>query len=169
MSDEQVSTTPSPADFRVSITSTFEIAAAHHLPHHQGKCKRHHGHNYRLVFTRYGWPKPAPQAFILDEQGQAIHYSDEGMVMDFGDLDEQIKRVLARLDHHTLNDLPGLENPTAEHLALWLLQQLPLVDRVEVWETGRHSAVAERDERFRALSDAEQAALRLQLGSGTHR
>lgn len=116
---------------RLGITSTFEIAAAHMLPYHQGKCHRLHGHNYRLEFTYYG----------LAQGGTG---SSAGMIADFGDVDADIKGVLARLDHYTLNDLPGLENPTAEHFALWLLEQLPGVDRVVVWETGRHCAHAER-------------------------
>ena len=137
---------------RLSITSTFEIAAAHQLPYHQGKCKRLHGHNYRLEFTRYGEVKSlqtlavsgiAPTAAELAAAPQQD--SDTGMVMDFGDFDGAIKGVLERLDHYCLNDLPGLENPTAEHLALWLLEQLPLVHRVVVWETGRHNATAERE------------------------
>ena len=126
---------------RLGITSTFEIAAAHHLPHHAGKCHRLHGHNYRLEFTRYGQPKPDTWHMEGDTR---IWDSDVGMVADFGDFDAAIKAVLDRLDHYTLNDLPGLENPTAEHLALWLLKQLPSVDRVVVWETGRHCATAER-------------------------
>lgn len=134
---------------RVSITSTFEIAAAHQLPYHRGKCKRLHGHNYRLEFTRYGQPKPLQTTACLTGQGVALPLQDgdTGMVMDFGDFDGAIKAVLGlvdddRLDHRSLNEF--LPNPTAEHLAAWLLEQLPLVDRVVVWETGRHCATAER-------------------------
>ncbi len=119
---------------RLSITSTFEIAAGHHLPYHQGKCHRPHGHNYRLEFTRYGEPQEGtgPRA---------------GMVEDFADFDGAIKAVLGLidddgLDHRSLNDF--LPNPTAELLALWLLEKLSGVDKVVVWETGRHCATAER-------------------------
>jgi 6-pyruvoyltetrahydropterin/6-carboxytetrahydropterin synthase len=140
---------------RLSITSTFEIAAAHELPYHQGKCKRPHGHNYRLEFTRYGEIK-RPRLVQVDAitRGGAVvetnlvpadqQDSDTGMIEDFGNFDGVIKDVLSQLDHYRLNDLPGLGNPTAEHLALWLLEQLPGVDKVVVWETGRHCATAER-------------------------
>jgi len=47
--------------------------------------------------------------------------------------------VLARLDHHTLNEIDGLENPTAENIAVWITHQiqthLPLLTSVRVYET----------------------------------
>jgi len=64
------------------------------------------------------------------------------MVIDFGRLD-----VVAReLDHRTLNDVPGLENPTSELLAAWIVRRLR-ADGIEaldvtVRETERSEAVA---------------------------
>ena len=54
-----------------------------------------------------------------------------------------IKAVFApiydRLDHHYLNDIPGLDNPTSENLAIWIWDQLkpalPLLGAVVVHET----------------------------------
>ena len=44
-----------------------------------------------------------------------------------------------RLDHHYLNEVPGMENPTSEVLAGWLLGRLvgplPLLRAVTVAET----------------------------------
>ena len=82
---------------RLGITSTFEIAAAHHLPHHAGKCHRLHGHNYRLEFTRYGQPKPDTWHMEGDTR---IWDSDVGMVADFGDFDAAIKAVLSHCTIH---------------------------------------------------------------------
>jgi 6-pyruvoyltetrahydropterin/6-carboxytetrahydropterin synthase len=44
-----------------------------------------------------------------------------------------------QLDHHYLNDVPGLENPTSENLAHWIWQRLkpdlPELAEVEIKET----------------------------------
>ncbi len=49
------------------------------------------------------------------------------------------------MDHHCLNEIPGLENPTAEVLAAWihgrLLPVLPLLTDVMVKETPTTEAV----------------------------
>jgi 6-pyruvoyltetrahydropterin/6-carboxytetrahydropterin synthase len=49
------------------------------------------------------------------------------------------------LDHRCLNDLPGLENPTAEILAAWLFDRLcpalPQIVEVTVCETPRTAAI----------------------------
>lgn len=91
--------------------ATFE--AAHFLPlvapgH---KCASMHGHSYVI------------------EVGVVGELTDQGWVMDFGDISTALKQVLGRLDHRTLNDVEGLENPTSEVLAQWihefLAQRLP--------------------------------------------
>jgi 6-pyruvoyltetrahydropterin/6-carboxytetrahydropterin synthase len=62
-----------------------------------------------------------------------------GWVMDFADLKTVVKPVIARLDHYFLNDIPGLENPTSEVIAVWLWQQikpvLPELSSIVVKET----------------------------------
>ena len=62
-----------------------------------------------------------------------------GWVMDFGELVQAVEPVLRELDHRTLNDVPGLENPTSELLAkfLWdrLTPALPGLSAVTVWES----------------------------------
>ncbi|HEY9195975.1 MAG TPA: 6-carboxytetrahydropterin synthase, partial [Mucilaginibacter sp.] len=63
----------------------------------------------------------------------------EGWVVDFGDLKAVVKQATAQLDHALLNDIAGLENPTAENVARWLWQQikpgLPGLSRIELKET----------------------------------
>ena len=48
-------------------------------------------------------------------------------------------RCTTCLDHHYLNEIAGLENPTSEVLARWIWERLtpvlPLLDRVVVRET----------------------------------
>jgi 6-pyruvoyltetrahydropterin/6-carboxytetrahydropterin synthase len=54
-----------------------------------------------------------------------------------------------QLDHHYLNDIEGLENPTSEMLARWiwqrLLPRLPGLDKVVVHETCTSGASCSRD------------------------
>lgn len=62
-----------------------------------------------------------------------------GWILDFAQIDEAIRPLRERLDHYTLNDIEGLENPTSELLAAWILERLTLprgeVRAVEVHET----------------------------------
>ena len=62
-----------------------------------------------------------------------------GWVMDFADLKQAVMPVFEQLDHRYLNDIPGLENPTAEHIAGWIWQRLkpalPQLCRVVINET----------------------------------
>lgn len=62
------------------ITRHYRFEAAHRLPHHAGKCRRLHGHSYEVVVELDGEPRPVDGA------------SDEGMVLDFGDLDAAARR-----------------------------------------------------------------------------
>lgn len=114
----------------MQITKEFTFDAAHHLPNvpagHQ--CARMHGHTYRIEIELTGPNDP-----------------EMGWVRDFADvkvawrpLDKEV------FDHRVLNDT--LENPTAENLALFifdsLLDALPELSRVTVWETPTSSATA---------------------------
>ena len=58
---------------------------------------------------------------------------------DSPDIKAAFKPLYERLDHHYLNDIPGLENPTSEVLARWIWQQLkpllPELSQVRVHET----------------------------------
>jgi len=114
----------------MEIFKEFTFDSAHYLPHvpDDHKCKRMHGHTYRVRI----WVKGA-----LD--------SRLGWVMDFGDIKSAWKPLEKRLDHYILNDIPGLENPTAEHIAMYiwdqLKPQLPLLDRIELFETPTSAVV----------------------------
>ena len=49
------------------------------------------------------------------------------------------KPLWAKLDHYYLNDIPGLENPTSEIIAVWIWKRLkprlPLLTEIVVAET----------------------------------
>lgn len=113
---------------RVGAIYTFE--AAHHLPHVPDghKCKRVHGHNYKVEVML--------SSPTLDERG---------FVVDFAELDAAMQPLIDKLDHTLLNDTEGLENPTAEIIALWFRDRLQDVLRgfrplIRVWETDRYFA-----------------------------
>lgn len=108
----------------VEIFREFNFEAAHRLPNvpEGHKCARLHGHSYRFSVHVAGPVEP-----------------DLGWVMDFGDLKSAVRPLLDQLDHHYLNEIEGLENPTSEVLAQWLWVRinpvLPNLKAVTVRET----------------------------------
>lgn len=94
----------------LEVCKTFTFDAHHKLPFHNGKCRRDHGHTYTVHMC---WLGPVQD---VDERK-----SSSGMVVDFGMISEQWKKVSDEfLDHHSLNDV--ISYPTAENLCLWLVQ-----------------------------------------------
>jgi 6-pyruvoyltetrahydropterin/6-carboxytetrahydropterin synthase len=116
-----IRTPPTPV---MDIFKVFTFEAAHRLPNVPDghKCARLHGHSFRVELHVSG---------PLDPQ--------LGWVMDFADIKAVFKPIYDQLDHHYLNDIPGLENPTSERIAEWiwdqLKPQLPLLSQVVVHET----------------------------------
>ena len=108
----------------MEIYKEFTFEAAHRLPNVPAghKCARLHGHSFRVRVTVDG-PVGA----------------DSGWVLDFAELKAAWRPVHEVLDHHYLNDVPGLENPTSERVAEWiwarLAPTLPRLAAVEVRET----------------------------------
>ena len=70
-----------------------------------------------------------------------------GWFMDFADLKAAFKPSYDRLDHHYLNEVEGLENPTSENLARWIWENvapaLPGLCKVVVRETCTSGCVYE--------------------------
>jgi 6-pyruvoyltetrahydropterin/6-carboxytetrahydropterin synthase len=62
-----------------------------------------------------------------------------GWVMDFSEIKTAFQPLYDQLDHHYLNDIEGLHNPTSENLAIWIWQRLkptlPQLATVVVHET----------------------------------
>jgi 6-pyruvoyltetrahydropterin/6-carboxytetrahydropterin synthase len=112
------------------ITKAFNFDAAHHLPHVPAghKCGRPHGHSYRVILGLEGPLHP-----------------ELGWVQDYGEVKEAFAPLLERFDHHDLNEIPGLENPTAEMLAIYIYEELkpvlPLLADVTVCESPTAEAV----------------------------
>ncbi|AYA42269.1 6-carboxytetrahydropterin synthase QueD [Xenorhabdus nematophila] len=93
----------------ITIFKDFQFEAAHHLPHvpEGHKCGRLHGHSFMVRLEITGELDPL-----------------SGWIMDFADVKAAFKPIWERLDHHYLNEIPGLENPTSEVLAKWIWKQL---------------------------------------------
>ncbi len=93
----------------MDIFKLFTIEAAHRLPNVPDghKCARLHGHSFKVEVHVRGEPDPK-----------------YGWIMDFADIKAAFAALYEQLDHRYLNDIPGLDNPTSEHLALWIWGEL---------------------------------------------
>jgi len=106
------------------IHTTFQFEAAHRLPNvaPEHKCFRLHGHSFRAT------------VWVRGDIG-----ADSGWVMDFADVKAAFAPLHDQLDHHYLNEVDGLENPTSEVVAMWIWDRLaptlPGLGRVDVDET----------------------------------
>jgi 6-pyruvoyltetrahydropterin/6-carboxytetrahydropterin synthase len=119
----------------MQIRRLFRFEAAHVLPFHSGKCSRMHGHSYRLEVAVRG---------PVRSEGSA-----RGMIEDFDTIRRIVREtVIDPIDHQTLNDF--IENPTAEHIVLWIWKRLDGVlaglDELVLWETSNSSAVLKRSD-----------------------
>ncbi len=109
---------------RVELAKTFFFEAAHHLPYvpPDHKCRRLHGHSYRVEIVVRG---------DVDRE--------LGWLMDFDQIRQAFEPIRLQLDHYYLNEIPGLENPTSEILARWIWERLaptlPCLYRVSIAET----------------------------------
>ena len=108
----------------MEIFEEYSFEAAHRLPNTPPghKCQRLHGHSFRIELHVRG----------------AVE-ADTGWVMDFGDIKQAFQPLHDQLDHHYLNEIEGLANPTSENLARWiwcrLRKSLPFLCKVVVRET----------------------------------
>ncbi|MCK9481695.1 MAG: 6-carboxytetrahydropterin synthase QueD [Bacteroidia bacterium] len=116
----------------MEIYKEFDFEAAHFLPNvpEGHKCKNIHGHSYRFTI------------FLKGDVN-----AETGWIMDFAILKSIVNPIVKQLDHQTLNNIMGLENPTVENLSIWLWDtlkpQLPLLSRIIVKETASSGCVYE--------------------------
>ena len=123
--------------FEVSVEQTF--AAGHALRNYKGACENVHGHNFKVQVTIEG-----------------DRLDDTGMLVDFLDVKQSMRDVIARLDHVFLNDISpfDVKNPSAENIAEYFYEELasrlesnpvPVqIREVRVWETEIQSAAYRR-------------------------
>lgn len=108
----------------IQLSKSFRFEAAHSLPTFpEGhKCRRLHGHS-----------------FVVEVVVEGDVDAAKGYLIDYGDVKAATEPIRARLDHCHLNEIEGLENPTAEMLAAWIWERLkpklPMLSEVIVHET----------------------------------
>ena len=117
----------------MEITTKLEFDAGHRIPHHKSSCKNLHGHRYAIEVTIKG-------EIVTDKLN-----SDFGMVMDFKDAKELIKKTIVEEWDHSfivykddavvLKFLQSLNDhktvvfplvPTAENMALVAMDKLKI-------------------------------------------
>ena len=112
----------------VELVKEYRFEAAHSLPRvpEGHKCRRVHGHSYKVELAVTG---------PVDEK--------TGWLIDFGVIDDAWAELFTRVDHHNLNDVPGLENSTCENIAVYVWREvrrtIPQLSAVTVWETSDSS------------------------------
>jgi 6-pyruvoyltetrahydropterin/6-carboxytetrahydropterin synthase len=113
--------------FSIKVEGNF--SSAHNLRGYKGKCEELHGHNWRV------------------EVEIASNKLDKtGMVLDFKVLRMKLDKILEKLDHKHLNNIPYFKkvNPSSEHLAKYIYQSLKSkisgIKSVTVWENNTSSA-----------------------------
>lgn len=112
--------------YEVTVRQHFD--AAHCLRGYGGRCERLHGHRFEVAVTLAG-----------------DRLNEIGILYDFTELKAQLKELLARLDHYSLNEVPPFDsqNPSSENIARFVFQELKarlagaseLLARVQVWES----------------------------------
>lgn len=108
----------------MEIFKEFTIEAAHRLPNvpEGHKCSRLHGHSFKIEIYVSG---------KVEE--------NTGWIIDFAEIKQAFQPLFEQLDHHYLNEIKGLENPTSENLACWiwanLIKSLPRLSKIIVRET----------------------------------
>lgn len=122
------------------LTVIVEFEAAHRIVDYPGKCDRLHGHNWIVEVT------------VAGEKVNAL-----GMLIDFKDLKREVNRTIERLDHVYLNELDAFqeENPTAEHIAKYIFEQVGKstllggeikIKSVKVWESPKSAVMYSKGE-----------------------
>lgn len=123
---------------KISVTKIFTFDSAHNLMNYEGKCKRLHGHTYKLEVTVKGYP------------------DYRGLVIDFGDLKLIVnEEIVEKLDHQYLNDVLDF-NTTCENMVVWMFGRLEpklssdryCLEKIRLWETPTSFADIERNDYF---------------------
>lgn len=105
----------------VELSKSFVFEAAHTLDRRieAASSRRIHGHSYRAIVTLTGDPDPTT-----------------GMLLDLGFFAAELERARRLLDHHLLDDVPGLGPATLENLGRYVFDALkpalPHVARVTI-------------------------------------
>jgi 6-pyruvoyltetrahydropterin/6-carboxytetrahydropterin synthase len=113
--------------FELKVVTHF--AAAHQLKMVAKKCENLHGHNWKI------------EVCVAGEK-----LNDAGVVVDFGEIKQQIAAITSTLDHKFLNDIDAFHDgnpPSSENIAKYIGDELQQrlsdsdihVARVTAWES----------------------------------
>lgn len=94
---------------KYELSQRFVFEAAHTLRRKIDAVgsRRIHGHTYHAEVCISGMPDP-----------------ESGMTLDLGFLRLEIEKVRLQLDHHFLDEVPGIDPATLENLCAFILRQL---------------------------------------------
>jgi 6-pyruvoyltetrahydropterin/6-carboxytetrahydropterin synthase len=114
-----------------SVTKIVKFDAAHALPGYPGECANLHGHTWKVEIE------------VALADNSSYNPDKDQMLIDFSDLKTIIKQsFLDMVDHNHLNDIEGLEYPSAENITLWIKRRLynafpgiVQLARIRVWES----------------------------------
>jgi|GEM_PF-568501 6-pyruvoyltetrahydropterin/6-carboxytetrahydropterin synthase len=120
----------------------FFLSAAHFLPNVEEthKCRRLHGHRFRIKF----------EIELLEETNSLSQLARfHGLV----------RELLQPYQRRLLNEISGLENPTAENLAACLFnrgEEMKMgMEGVEVWETSYSGCGYKGEDHYQGYKDFE--------------
>ena len=112
--------------YELKVVTRF--AAAHRLKMVGAKCETLHAHYWKI------------EVFL---EGQRL--DDAGVLLDFGDIKDCLKQIIAKLDHQFLNELDIFRDrqPSSERIAAYIATTLQehianpavRVSRVNAWES----------------------------------
>lgn len=113
--------------FELKVVTHF--AAAHQLKMVAKKCENLHGHNWKI------------EVCVAGENLNAA-----GVLVDFGELKQNVSEIMTRLDHNFLNELDYFDDhtpPSSENIALYIANSLQTmlknpevrVTSVTAWES----------------------------------
>ena len=105
-----------------------QVAAAHQLREFQGKCEQLHGQNWKI------------EVYVTGDT-----LGEDGLLIDFGLIKKDTKKVLGELDHKFLNELEPFkkENPSSENIARYIYESIShtlnndaiRISKVSAWES----------------------------------
>ena len=91
------------------IYKKYFFDAAHFMPNFEKthKYSKVHGHSYEMIIKISGNPD-----------------KKNNWIINYDEIDNIIIPIVNQLDHRTLNEISGLENPTAENIAKWFWKKI---------------------------------------------
>lgn len=118
--------------FELKVVTHF--AAAHQLKMVADKCENLHGHNWKI------------EVCVAGEK-----LNRAGILIDFGEVKDHVREIMASLDHKFLNELTIFGDacpPSSENIAVYVAETLQSriadprirVSRVTAWESENASA-----------------------------